>query len=393
MNCALAPTPARRHTWDMIRARYLSLLMLLAAPAVGQQANPWADPPPAPPPAGVPAPSTPGSAAPPAQGATAPGFRIVNRTGAEATALHAVRSPRGAGGDWGQSLLTPGRPLPMNSGFRVVPNDAEACRFDLRLVLADNRESVLREQDICANRTIEMSQAGAPRAAAPTPGGTGPQAQPNQSARQVSTGSGFIVAPDRVMTNEHVVHACNRVLLRTPDGRWLAATPPARVDAGLDLAVLVVPGLPGPVLPFRAGPAVRRGEGVVAYGFPLAGLLSSDPKLTRGEVNGLAGLQDNRNQIQISAAVQPGNSGGPLLDMQGHVVGIVVSKLNAQRVAERTGDIAQNVNFAVRGEAALRFLQGAQVTPRTSPSEGAERSAVDVGEIAHRATMFIRCER
>jgi S1-C subfamily serine protease len=251
---------------------------------------------------------------------------------------------------------------------------------------------VLPEQDICANRTIEVTTAAAPRPPAP-PASSVPQAPPNQAARNVSTGSGFIIAADRVMTNEHVVNGCNRIILRTPEGRWLAATPPARVDAALDLAVLAVPGLPGPILPFRAGPPVRRGEGVVAYGFPLAGLLSSDPKLTRGEVNGLAGIADNRNQIQISAEVQPGNSGGPLLDMQGHIVGVVVSKLNAQRMAQRTGDIAQNVNFAVRSEAALQFLTRAQVTPRSLPSQGAERSAADVGDMAHRSTMFIRCER
>ncbi len=350
--------------------RALPLLLFLAMPALAQAPSPSPSP----------------AAEPPA------GFRIVNRTGAEATALHAVRSPRGAGNDWGNSLLTPGRPLPVNSGFRVVPTDPAACRFDLRLVLADNRESVLREQDVCTNRTIDVTTAAAPRPPAPVASAV-PQSLPNAQARNVSTGSGFIVAADRVMTNEHVVNGCNRIILRTPDGRWLAATPPARVDAALDLAVLAVPGLPGPALPFRAGPPVRRGDGVVAYGFPLAGLLSSDPKLTRGEVNGLAGIADNRNQIQISAEVQPGNSGGPLLDMQGHVVGVVVSKLNAQRVAQRTGDIAQNVNFAVRSEAALQFLARAQVTTRSEPSQGAERSAADVGDVAHRSTMFIRCER
>lgn len=330
--------------------------------------------------------------APTASGEPPAGFRIVNRTGAEATALHAVRSPRGEGGDWGNSLLTPGRPLPVNSGFRVMPTDPAACRFDLRLMLADGREAVLREQDVCGNRNIDMSQAVAARAPAP-PAANVPQAPPNQQARQVSTGTGWIVAAERVMTNEHVINGCNRIILRTPEGRWLAATPPARVDAALDLAVLAVPGISGPILPIRSGPAVRRGESVIAYGFPLAGLLSSDPKLTRGEVNGLAGIADNRNQIQISAEVQPGNSGGPLLDMQGNVVGVIVSKLNAQRVAQRTGDIAQNVNFAIRSEATLAFLQRAQVTPRLTASTGAERSAPDVGELAHRSTLFIRCER
>ena len=328
------------------------------------------------------------------------GFRVVNRTGAEAVALNAVRTPRGAQGDWGGNLLRPDRPLAPGGGFRVQPHADAGCRFDLRLVLADGRESVLRDQDICASREIEMAAAAPPAPSRPatvvTPPPPAPpveQQRPNPNARNVSVGTGFLVAPDRVLTNQHVVDGCNRIVLRTPDGRWLGAVPPARVDAQLDLALLTVPGLPGPVLSFRSGPAVRRGDGVVAYGFPLAGLLSSDPKLTRGEVNGLAGIGDNPAQYQISAEVQPGNSGGPLLDMQGHVLGVVVSKLNAQRVAQRTGDIAQNVNFAVKGEAAAAFLRRAGIEPRMAASTGPERSAADVGEIAHRSTLFIRCER
>jgi S1-C subfamily serine protease len=325
--------------------------------------------------------------------AEAPSFRILNRTGTDATVLNAVRTPRGAAGDWGRNLLSPDRPLTERGGFRVSPAGAAGCRFDLRLVLKDGREAVLRDQDICANREIALAIAVRPTAAAaPAPPAT-PQQRPNPNARNVSTGTGFLVAPDRVLTNQHVVNGCNRVVMRAPDGRWLGAVPPARVDAALDLALLAVPGLPGPALAFRSSPAVRRGEGVVAYGFPLAGLLSSDAKLTRGEVNGLAGLADNRAQYQISAAVQPGNSGGPLLDMQGHVVGVVVSKLNAQRVAQRTGDIAQNVNFAVKGEAALIFLRRAGLNPPVAASSGPERATADVGEIANRSTLFIRCER
>jgi S1-C subfamily serine protease len=329
----------------------------------------------------------------------AAGFRVVNRTGADAVTLNAVRAPRGAQGDWGGNLLRPDRPLTSGGGFRVQPNAEAGCRFDLRLVLADGREAVARDRDICSEREVELAGAAPPAPSRPATIVTPPpapaveQQRPNPQARNVSVGTGFLVAPDRVMTNQHVVDGCNRIVLRTPDGRWLGAVPPARVDAQLDLALLAVPGLPGPVLSFRQGPAVRRGDGVVAYGFPLAGLLSSDPKLTRGEVNGLAGIGDNRAQYQISAEVQPGNSGGPLLDMQGNVLGVVVSKLNAQRVAQRTGDIAQNVNFAVKAEAAIPFLQRAGVEPRLTASSGPERSAADVGEIAHRSTLFIRCEK
>ncbi len=320
------------------------------------------------------------AALPAAAQAPAPGpepVRIVNRTGAEATALHAVRAGRP---DWGSNLLNRG-PLPSGSAFALRVNPEAGCRFDIRLVLADGREAVERNRDICAETRLELANAVVP----PPPVA---QARPNPNARRVSSGTGFVVAPDRVLTNQHVVDGCDRLIARTADGRWLAAVPPARVDADLDLAVLNIPGNPGPVLGFRTAPPVRRGESVVAYGFPLAGLLSADPKLTRGEVNALAGLRNDPNTFQISAEVQPGNSGGPLLDMQGSVVGVVVAKLDQRRVQN-----VDNVNFAVKGEAAQAFLRRAGVPFRTAESRGADRSAADVGDIAHPSTLLLRCER
>jgi len=306
--------------------------------------------------------------------------RVVNRTGEPATALHAVRSGRT---DWGGNLLNRG-PLGNGQVFNLRPNPDAGCRFDIRLVLEDGRESVVRDRDICAEKRVEMAAATAPAPAASSV----PQARPNPNARRVSSGTGFVVAPDRVLTNQHVVDGCDRIIARTPDGRWLAAVPPARVDRGLDLAVLTIPGNPGPVLSFRSGPAVRRGEDVIVYGFPLAGLLSADAKLTRGVVNALAGLGNDQNNFQISAEVQPGNSGGPMLDLQGNVVGVVVSKLDNRRVQN-----VDNVNFAVKGEAAQAFLRRANVPFRTAESRGADRSAADIGEIANRSTVMLRCEK
>jgi S1-C subfamily serine protease len=329
--------------------------------------------------------------APPTAAQAEEGFRVLNRTGQDATALFAVRSGRP---DWGGNLLP--RNLADGRAYRLRPDPQAGCRFDVKLVLADGREAVSRGQDICAQRDVPLEPAAIAAAGAaprPTPNApTPPEAVPRPGVR-AATGTGFLVAGERVLTNRHVVDACDRVLVRGPDGRNHAAVPPARTDAKLDLALLAVPGLTGPVLAFRQDPPLRRGEGVVAYGYPLSGLLSSDAKLTRGEINGLAGLRDNPDQIQISAPVQPGNSGGPLLDMQGNVVGVVVSKLNAQAVAGRTGDIAQNINFAVRGDRAAAFLRAAGVTPAAARSNGQDRSAADVGEIAERATVFIRCER
>ena len=215
------------------------------------------------------------------------------------------------------------------------------------------------------------------------------QARPNPNARRVASGTGFVVAPDRVLTNQHVVNGCDRILARTPDGRWLAAMPPARVDAALDLALVTIPGMPGPALAFRSGPAVRRGEGVVAYGFPLAGLLSADPKLTRGEINGAGRDRQrprttSRSAPRCSRAIQA----GPMVDMQGNIVGVVVSKLDNRRVQN-----VDNVNFAVKGEAAQAFLRRANVSFRTAESRGADRTAADVGEQVHRSTVMLRCEK
>jgi S1-C subfamily serine protease len=218
--------------------------------------------------------------------------------------------------------------------------------------------------------------------------GAPPAQPPGGTGRTLSTGTGFVVAAGRALTNHHVIEGCRAIRLRTAAGAEL----PVRVlasDRQRDLALLEVPNEAGPPLSFRRNPTIRRGETVVTYGFPLAGLLSSGPTLTTGEISALAGLRDNQQQFQISAPVQPGNSGGPLLDMGGHVVGVIVSKLNAQRIAQQTGDIPQNVNFAVKGAEALDFLRRNRVEPRLD--DGAPRSAAEVGEIAHPSVLFLRC--
>jgi S1-C subfamily serine protease len=323
---------------------------------------------------------------PPALPQTEP-FRVLNQTEQSAHSLFAVRTGRP---DWGSNMLTRG-PLAPGAGFNLRPAENAGCRFDFRMVLSDGREIINRGHDVCAEKVVAM-QTPLPRppgtaAPAPTPG-----APPQAGRGRASTGTGFVVARDRVLTNHHVIDGCNAITVRTANGRTLPATMPARVDVQRDLALLAVPNDPGPILPFRANP-VRRGESVVTYGFPLAGLLAAGPTLTTGEVSALAGLANNEQHFQISAPVQQGNSGGPLLDRQGHVMGVIVSKLNAQRIAQRTGDIPQNVNFAVKGTEALGFLRRAGVEPTLRESPPTELSAAEVGERAHQSTVFIRCEK
>ena len=113
-------------------------------------------------------------------------------------------------------------------------------------------------------------------------------------------------------------------------------------------------------------------------------LLSSDLIVTSGQVNSLAGLGNDPNLLQISAPLQPGNSGGPIIDRSGGIVGAVVSKLNVARVAKFTGDLAQNVNFAIKPEIIRLFLDANQVNYVTAHLG----TRIEGTEIAQRARSF-----
>jgi S1-C subfamily serine protease len=226
----------------------------------------------------------------------------------------------------------------------------------------------------------------------PGPGATPAQPQPRPGATQrASTGTGFVVAEGRILSNQHVIANCSAVQGLLPGGRRVPLSVQA-ADQRRDLALLSGPRDIGPALAFRDGPP-RRGDEVVTYGFPLTGILGSGPTLTTGEVSALTGLRDDPNTMIISAPVQSGNSGGPLLDRSGNVLGVIVAKLNALRVAERTGgDLPQNVNFAIHGRVAQEFLRANGITPRTAASSGF-RPAAEIGEVAHPSTVLIECMR
>ncbi len=142
--------------------------------------------------------------------------------------------------------------------------------------------------------------------------------------------------------------------------------------------------------PKRKAPTVRAGDNVVVVGFPLRGLLASQTNVTTGTISATAGLRDDTRYLQITAPVQPGNSGGPLLDQSGNIVGVVVSTLDALKLAELTGDIPQNVNFAIKASVARTFLDTHNVEYLTSTST-TKLDAADIGEQAREFTVLIEC--
>jgi S1-C subfamily serine protease len=226
-------------------------------------------------------------------------------------------------------------------------------------------------------------------AAAPAPpeqSSPGPLPPSNPPVSRTSTGSGFAVQANYVVTNFHVVDSCKEVVVR--QGQQAYAAEVVAETQATDLALLRTESR------VAAYAAVRRtaalGEAITVAGHPLAGLLGTDVIVTGGQINSLAGLRNDPTLLQISAPVQPGNSGGPLIDRAGSIVGVVVSKLNVQRLARATGDFAQNINFAIKPELLRVFLDANQV-PYKSTELGNPIDGIRVAQMARAYTVQVVC--
>ena len=207
---------------------------------------------------------------------------------------------------------------------------------------------------------------------------------------KLSSGSGFVVSrTGHILTNAHVVDGCSKISV-CMQGELNVAASIVALNKEDDLAILKSPIVDKPFAPFRTTP-VRAGEVVVAFGFPLQSLLSSSGNVSTGNVTALAGILDNSRQLQVSAPVQPGNSGGPLLDDRGNVIGVVVGKLG-MRAASLLKDIPQNVNFAVKASVATAFLD-AHGVPYSFQAAEKPLSTPDIGDKAKSFTGHVICER
>ncbi len=204
-----------------------------------------------------------------------------------------------------------------------------------------------------------------------------------ERAALTGSGSGIVVSrKGHILTNQHVVAACREVRVKLIRDMQIADV--VITDEKNDLALLKLSSRPKSVATFRSARGVRLGDSVVVVGFPLRGLLASGPNVSEGIISALAGLGNDTRYIQISAPVQPGNSGGSLLDQSGNVVGIVVAKLDALKFALATGDIPQNVNFAINARLAQAFMDAHGVEYRTALST----TKLETPEIAKRGMAF-----
>jgi S1-C subfamily serine protease len=212
----------------------------------------------------------------------------------------------------------------------------------------DRNERRYRKFTASIQRAIDFlisAKSGSPQRQAGQPPESGPSA----------SGTGFFITSDGfVVTNAHVVKGGNKFQLVTSAGSIAANV--VKVDSANDLALLKAEGSFA-ALPVVTSRAVRLGSTVATVGFPNIGLQGFAPKLAKGEIAALSGVQDDVRYFQISVPVQPGNSGGALVDERGNVVGIVSAKLSAKAALDISGALPENVNYAVKSSFLLGFLE------------------------------------
>jgi hypothetical protein len=254
--------------------------------------------------------------------------------------------------------------------FNIAAAQGYALSIEAREILANSMtpEQVARAQELAASR--------------------GTQSQRQETSD--SSGSGFIItSTGHVLTNYHVVSGCSRIAVRNGDKTENAVL--LASDPENDLALLRI-GATAFLVPLAQNSRLKLGQQVVVAGFPLQGLLATGLHVTTGTVSALAGPKDDSRYVQITAPVQPGNSGGPVFDLAGNVVGVITSKLDWLETAKRTGDLPENVGFALKSSAVVTFLDSIgidldsrRIVPATDMSALVMR--------AKRAVVSVRCSR
>lgn len=193
-------------------------------------------------------------------------------------------------------------------------------------------------------------------------GGYGERAAIDISVK--TSGSGFFISDTLLVTNAHVVNDCENLKIESGERLDLLAS-----DDGVDLALLKVEGRSGASLPIAAGvSSPRLGQHVYALGYPLYGVVSHGLNFTEGVVSSESGIRDDPDRFSMSGALQPGNSGGPVIASDGRVVGVASAILVSQQTASNEAVNSAGINYAIKGGVLTAFLEANEADYRSAAS-------------------------
>jgi S1-C subfamily serine protease len=212
-----------------------------------------------------------------------------------------------------------------------------------------------------------------------------PAPQKTTPPKEKPLGSAFVVSREgHLLTNNHVVSGCELVAI--------AGYGPATVvgrDSGNDLALIRASTSGLEPLKF-ASKSIRLGEEVVTLGYPLRSVLGDGLNVTTGTISALSGIANDSTQLQFTAAIQPGSSGGALVNRAGAVVGVVVGRLSDTAALE-LGFVPQGVNFAIRKEMAIAFLESQGISPERRDAE--DMIVADIAQFARNSVLPVICRK
>jgi S1-C subfamily serine protease len=265
--------------------------------------------------------------------------------------------------------------------------------FDTALKLDPSDEGLRRAVEVeLAAISTPSTVAPSPAPPSPAPSSIAPSPAPPQYAeKEISSGSAFAASTKgHLLTNNHVISECARVEI----GGVGAAAVVSR-DKGNDLALIQTKTQSGMELePLKVrSKSTRLGEEVIALGYPLRGVLGDGLNVTTGTISALSGLGNDSTQLQFTAAIQPGNSGGPLVDRTGAVVGVITSKLSDVAALKAGGFVPQGLNFAIRKEIAIAFLETQGVSLEPKEEVAAYLTVADIAQQARKSVLPIICRK
>ena len=201
--------------------------------------------------------------------------------------------------------------------------------------------------------------------------------QSNKSDTTYAAGTGWQISKYHLITANHVIENVDSIFVSVKEGDVREATIIAS-DSSNDLALIKVK-TPLTTTPLAlAAKQSKLGSKVAVIGYPLPDILGSKLQATSGEISSLTGLGNDIRFYQISAAVQSGNSGGPLLNQQGEVIGVISSKLNDANMLKERGELPQNVNFAVKSSYIRALIESAGIAQyKTAKKSTGIEDAID----------------